>query len=67
MGDVPWRRLVGGGARTSILFEWPVSEGWSRWTSPGKVSMDMSPRERVGALLHCHCVGGFMLSSRTSD
>ena len=67
MGDVPWRRLVGGGARTSILFEWPVlSGGWSRWTSPGRVvSMGMSPRESVGVLLQC--VGWLMLSSRTWD
>ena len=31
VGDVPWRRPVGEGGRTSILFEGPASEGWSRW------------------------------------
>ena len=52
MGDASRARaLVGGGARTSILCEWPVSEGWSRWTSPGRVSVDMSPRESVGGFV----------------
>ena len=55
MGNVPWRRLVGEGARASILFEGPASGGWSRWTSPGRVSMDMSP-ERVWGC--CYIVRG---------
>ena len=58
MGDVPRRRLVGGGARTSILFECCVSEGWSGWTSPGRLSVDVSRRESGGVLLHCALCGG---------
>ena len=54
-GDVSWRRLVetsrgGGGLWTSILFECCACERWSAWTSPGRISVDVSPRERVGGL-----------------
>ena len=49
-GDVPWE---GGRADVPIvLFGFCVCGGWSRWTSAGRVSMDMSPRERVEVLLH---------------
>ena len=61
MGDVSWRCLVGGGVVDVRLLA--CCEGW--WTSFEKVSMDMSPRESVGVLLHCG--GGLVLSSRTSD
>ena len=53
----PWE----GGARTSILFECCVCDGWSRWTSPGRVSVDVSLRESGVVLLHCVWEG--MLSS----
>ena len=46
------RGLVGGWSWASILFECCVCERWSGWTSPRRVSVDVSPRESGGVLLH---------------
>ena len=42
---------------TSILFECCVCDGLSRWTPPGRVSVDVSPRESGGVLLHTDRTG----------
>ena len=37
---------------TCVKFECCVCEGWSGWTSPGRVSVDVSRRESGGVVLH---------------
>ena len=58
--------FLGRGGTDVILFEGPASPHCGLdWTSPGRVSMDMSPREGRGVLQHC--ARGLMVSSRTPD